>query len=78
LGENAQPDEFANPIFEDDFDTEQLQRIIEVTGLSTNMRLHCVKGLPLFIETKIGNLGTISLYIKSRQQLEEDQLRNDM
>ena len=72
LGENVQPEEFAIPDFEDDFDTEQLQRIIEITGLSTNMSIHCVKGLPILIETKIGNLGNISLYIKSRQQLEEE------
>lgn len=78
LGEHINPDEFNNPFFSDDFDTEQLQRIIEITGLSTNMSLHCAKGLPLFIETKIGNLGVISLYIKSRKQLEEDQLHNEI
>lgn len=76
LGENM--NDFVSPHFSDDFDTEQLQRIIEVTGLSANMSIHTTKGLPLFIETRIGNLGNISLYIKSRRQLEEEQLHTEM
>lgn len=78
LGEHVHPEQFSNPYFEDDFDTEQLQRIIEITGLASNMSIHCVKNLPLMIETKIGSLGTIFLYVKSRKQLEEDQLHNDI
>lgn len=78
LGENVDPDDFENPIFKDDFDTEQLQRIIEATGLSANMNIHCTKGMPLFIETKIGNLGNIALYIKSRLQLEQEQLHTEI
>jgi len=78
LGENVDMDEFARPIFSDDFDTEQLQRIIEITGLSSNMNIHCAKGMPLFIDTRVGNLGTIALYVKSRRQLEEEQLNNEM
>ena len=69
---------FENPVFMDDFDTEQLQRIVEITGLSPNLNIHCSKGLPLFIETRIGNLGTIALYIKSRRQLEEEQLHAEI
>lgn len=78
LGENVSADEFEEPLFMDDFDTEQLQRIIEITGLSANMNIHCSKSLPLFVETRIGNIGTIALYIKSRQQLEQEQLHSDM
>jgi proliferating cell nuclear antigen len=76
LGENM--NDFQSPHFSDDFDTEQLQRIIEITGLSNNLTIHSTKGLPLFIETRIGNLGNISLYIKSRRQLEEEQLHTEM
>lgn len=78
LGENVDQDEFQNPLFQDDFDTEQLQRIIEITGLSNNLSIHCANNLPLCVETKIGNLGTITLYIKSRRQLEEDQLHTEI
>lgn len=78
LGENTETEEFENPHFMDDFDTEQLQRIIEITGLSPNLNIHCTRGLPLFVETRIGNLGTIALYIKSRRQLEEEQLHTEM
>lgn len=78
LGENTDLDDLKDPLFMDDFDTEQLQRIIEITGLSSNLNIHCTKGLPLFIETRIGNLGTIELYIKSRRQLEEEQLHTEI
>jgi hypothetical protein len=37
-----------------------LQRIIEITGLSPNLNIQCTKGLPLYIETRIGNIGTIA------------------
>jgi len=73
LGENVDEDSFEECAFKDDFDTEQLQRIIEITGLSANLNIHCTTGLPMFIETRIGNLGNLSLYIKSRRQLEEEQ-----
>lgn len=78
LGENTDAEDFDEPVFTDDFDTEQLQRIIEITGLSPNMNIHCTKGLPLFVETRIGNLGTIALYVKSRRQLEEEQLHAEI
>jgi len=78
LGENVDEEAFENPFFQDDFDTEQLQRIIEVTGLSNNLNIHCNKGLPLYIETRIGNLGALSLYVKSRRQLEEEQLHAEI
>jgi hypothetical protein len=77
LGENTDEEAFETPIFQDDFDTEQLQRIIEITGLSNNLNIQTTKGLPLFIQTRIGNLGTIALYIKSRRQLEQEQLHNN-
>ena len=78
LGENTDEEAFEAPIFQDDFDTEQLQRIIEITGLSNNLNIQTTKGLPLFIQTRIGNLGTIALYIKSRRQLEQEQLHNEL
>jgi len=78
LGENPGDEDFNDPLFMDDFDTEQLQRIIEVAGLSPNLSVNSTKGLPLFIDTRIGNLGTISLYIKSRRQLEEEQLHAEL
>jgi proliferating cell nuclear antigen len=78
LGENVDEEAFENPFFQDDFDTEQLQRIIEVTGLSNNLNIHCNKGLPLYVETRIGNLGALSLYVKSRRQLEEEQLHAEI
>lgn len=78
LGENMDDEEFSTPLFSDDFDTEQLQRIIEITSLTNNLNIHTTPGLPLFIETRIGNLGTIALYVKSRRQLEEEQLHANL
>lgn len=65
--------------FNDDFDAEQLSRIMKISGLSSNLNIHCEKQMPMMIRSKIGNLGVISIYIKSRQQIEEEEIiSNDL
>jgi len=64
--------------FNDDFDTEQLSRILKIAGLNQNMMIHCRTDMPLHFETKVGNLGTISVYIKSKKQIEEEHLHADV
>lgn len=58
------------PIFEDDFDTEQLSRIIKVSSLSSTMNIYCKPEYPMFIHSKIGSIGHIRLYIKSKNQID--------
>jgi proliferating cell nuclear antigen len=65
---------FHQVCFEDDFDAEQLSRIMKISGLSSNLNIHCTPDMPILIRTKIGTLGTISIYIKSKRQIEEEEI----
>jgi len=65
-----------NRCFQDDFDAEQLSRIMKISGLSSNLNIHCTHDMPMMIQTKIGSLGTISIYIKSKRQIEEEDIMN--
>ena len=53
-----------------DFLTEQLCRITKLSGLSSNMQIF--PGKPLLFRSNIGSLGKISIYIKSKEQIESE------
>ena len=57
-----------------DFATDQLGRITKIAGLSNTMMIYAPPepDLPLLFESDIGTLGTISIYIKSKQQIAEE------
>lgn len=57
--------------YSDEFDTEQLSRIIKMAGLYPTMQIYVKKGLPLLFQTNVGGLGKIRIYIKSKKQMEE-------
>ena len=54
------------------FDIEQFVRLNKITGLSNNIQIFPKKGLPLMFKTAVGNLGTISVYIKSKEFVNEE------
>lgn len=58
-----------------DFDADQLSRITKLAGLSTNMQIFPMDDLPLLFESDVGSIGKISIYIKSRQQIEMEKQR---
>lgn len=60
--------------YKDEFDTEKLTRITKISGLSNTMQIFPKEGLPLLFRSSIGSLGKISIYIKSRSQIEKDDL----
>jgi len=64
--------------FQEDFDTEQLSRIIKISGLSNIMNIRCKQKMPLLLYSNVGILGPISIYIKSKQQLEDDTIQVDL
>jgi hypothetical protein len=53
-----------------EFDTEQLCRITRLVGLGQNIQIF--PGLPILFRCNVGNLGTISVYIKSNEQIQND------
>ncbi len=59
--------------YDQDFDTEQLTRIIKISGLSSNMQIYPKEGRPLLFKSLIGSLGTIAIYIKSKKEIEKDE-----
>jgi proliferating cell nuclear antigen PCNA len=66
FGENIDDDTDEKESYCEDFDTEQLLKITK-------------NGIPLLFRTNIGNLGKISIYIKSKnlQEIESHGLEND-
>lgn len=57
--------------FSQEFNTEQLCRITKISGLSSNVQIY--PGKPIRFTSNVGNLGKISIYIKSKDQLESEQ-----
>ena len=56
------------------FDTEQMCRLVKISGLSNRMQVYTYEKLPILFRTKVGSLGSLSVYIKSNQQLENEEL----
>ena len=69
FGENDELDEEKDEI-SNEFNTEQLCRITKLSGLSSNIQIY--PGKPLRFSSNIGTLGKISIYIKSKDQLENE------
>jgi proliferating cell nuclear antigen PCNA len=60
-------------VFDEIFETEHIQRILKVSGLHSHINLTFEKNMPFHVLSKVGTLGEINLYLKSRQQIEEEQ-----
>jgi proliferating cell nuclear antigen len=56
--------------YSQDFSTEQLCRITKMAGLSNNIQIF--PGRPLLFRSNVGNLGKISIYIKSLDQVAKE------
>lgn len=67
LDDDCENEEF---LYDQDFDTEQLSRITKLSGLSSQIKIFA--GKPILFNSKIGNIGEISLYIKSKEQMDEE------
>lgn len=60
-------------VYEEVFDTEHISRILKISGLHNSLNLTFEEKMPFNITSKVGSLGTISLYLKSKKQIEEEQ-----
>ena len=52
-------------IFKDTYYTEQLNKIIKISGLSNKLYINTTSNLPLLFKTNVGTLGMINLFIKN-------------
>tara|TARA_Y100000996_G_scaffold406690_1_gene383363 strand:- start:5477 stop:6295 length:819 start_codon:yes stop_codon:yes gene_type:complete len=60
------------------FATEQLSRLIKISGLSSLMKIYPTENLPLKFESNIGTLGEISIYIKCKKQIDEEEFKSNI
>jgi hypothetical protein len=58
------------------FDTEQLLRISKIAGLNKTIQVYMKEDLPMLFKANIGNIGKISIYIKSKEQNEKEMVSN--
>lgn len=80
LGDKStQLDPNAVPIFEGTFPADQLQRITKIAGLNnsqSNATMQIFPGygkLPILFRSNVGNLGRVSIYIKSKEFIEKEE-----
>ena len=62
-------------IYNQVFDTEQLNNLKRISGLgitSGNIHIFCTENHPILLRTNIGTLGKINIYIKSKEQIENE------
>lgn len=59
--------------YTDQFEMEQFVRIVKISGLGKNLQIYSgTATLPLYIRSRVGQLGYISIYIKSKNQVKRD------
>lgn len=58
--------------YEDDFDTEKLAKIAKLSGLSKTSQIFTAVNKPILFQTSIGSLGSMSIYIKSKNLIEAE------
>lgn len=66
-------DDASSEVYCEKFEIEYFVRILKIAGLGSMLRIY--KGsttIPLRISTHVGELGDISVYIKSNRQIEQD------
>jgi DNA polymerase III sliding clamp (beta) subunit (PCNA family) len=58
--------------YKESFDSSLLVKLQKILGLSQNAKVYVMDGCPLKVELNIGSLGTIGIYIKSREIVERE------
>lgn len=66
------------PTYSQQFESEQLNNLGRISGLgattTSNIQVFTKSNLPLLLRTNVGTLGKISIYIKSKEQLEQEKI----
>lgn len=75
FGDDAESKE----IYSQTFDTEQLNNLKRISGLgitSGNIHIFCMNNRPILMRTNIGTLGKINIYVKSKEQIDNEKIVN--
>ena len=59
--------------YSEEFNTDQLARIVKIAGLGHNIHVYVKKGLPMLFKANVGGLGKIAIYIKSKSMIAAEQ-----
>jgi proliferating cell nuclear antigen PCNA len=59
-------------IYDEIFETEHISRILKIAGLAQNVNLIYKQDSPFHIQSRIGTVGDISLFLKSKNQIESE------
>jgi proliferating cell nuclear antigen PCNA len=70
FGEITEDDEEKDDSYNQDFNNENLLRITKLSGLSNNIQIYT--GTPILLKSNIGSVGKISIYIKSKEQIDSE------
>jgi len=73
FGENDNEEKEGVKEITQEFDTEQLTRIAKIAGLSSNMQIYQSEDCALLFRSNVGSLGKISIYVKSKKEIEEEE-----
>jgi proliferating cell nuclear antigen PCNA len=65
-------DDETDMLYDEQFEMEQFIRILKVAGLSKILHVYGSKDLPLRIKAQVGQLGKISIYMKSKNQIKKN------
>lgn len=72
IPEEEDEDEEETPEYCQEFATEQLVRITKIAGLCTTMKIFPAPGLPLLFHSRVGSIGDIKIYVKSKEEIEDE------
>ena len=74
--ENIQ-DEHESDTYLHTFSTDQITQLTKAAGLSNNLQVYPTNGQPLKIKLCVGSLGYLSIFIKSKEQIDESNRESD-
>lgn len=58
-------------LYEDVFNTETFYKIMKLSGVCKNIFIYAKRDLPLYIKNKLGDIGNISILIKSNNMMKK-------
>ena len=60
-------------LYKKEFNTDQLARIVKISGLSNTLYVYTSQINPIQFKSAVSNLGIIQIYVKSKDQIEQDE-----
>lgn len=59
-------------VYDEVFDNEFISKILKISGLHNHLHLNFEKDMPFQLSSKVGSIGYINLYLKSKKMLEQE------